>query len=223
MQFFASDWLNDPLVSMCEPQTRGILMDWICNMHLLDRSGVITGTREQLARLGRCSAVQVESVLADLETTKAADVMFRSDVVTVTNRRMKREATARKNGAIRVSRHRSNAPCSGVVTPQSQKSESESESEERAKGARAPFPEAESPSWKAFWEYCQSVHCGLAAEFYARDKWEAANADNWQKKSDWRAYARRCKGWWQQDGSPMQPKMKNGKPNPATQPVGGRV
>lgn len=94
---------------------------------------------------------------------------------------------------------------------------------EGKEGLPAPFPEAEIPSWKAFWEYCQSVHCGLAAEFYARDKWEAANADEWKKKSDWRSYARRCKGWWQQDGSPMQPKMKNGKLNPATRPVGGHL
>lgn len=220
MQFFATDWLNDPLVSICEPATRGILMDWLCNMHLLDRSGQITGTREQLARLGRCTAVQVESALQDLNSTKAADVTFRNDVVTVVNRRMKRESLARKNGAIRVSRHRSNAACNSDVTPQSQKSESEvrlqkgKEREPQAVGdlARAPERFAEKPSWKEFWEYCQSLHCGLPAEFYARDKFEAAEADNWTGKTNWRAYARRCRGWWEADGRPMTPTTRrNGK------------
>lgn len=65
---------------------------------------------------------------------------------------------------------------------------------------------AEKPSWEEFWKYCQGMHCGLAAEWYARDKFEAAEGENWQgNKQNWRAYARRCKGWWQQDGSPMEP------------------
>jgi hypothetical protein len=123
MQFFVMDWLNDPQVSACEPTTRGILLDWLCNMHLLDRSGQITGTRGQLARLGRCTAVQVASALQDLIRTRAADVTFRNDVVTVVNRRMKRESIARKNGAIRVARHRKNVACNAAVTAHSHNSE----------------------------------------------------------------------------------------------------
>lgn len=92
-------------------------MDWLCNMHLMDRSGQITGTREQFARLGRCTPVQVEAALQDLVSTKAADVTFRNDVVTVVNRRMKRESLARKNGAFRVQKHRGNAACNGIVAP----------------------------------------------------------------------------------------------------------
>ena len=78
--------------------------------------------------------------------------------------------------------------------------------------ARAPSSTlAEKPSWAEFWEYCQGIHCGLAAEWFARDKFEAAEGENWQgNKQNWRAYARRCKGWWQQDGSPMEPKRPKG-------------
>ncbi|MDE2098704.1 MAG: hypothetical protein KGL39_15730 [Patescibacteria group bacterium] len=131
MPFFATDWLNDPLVSMCEPATRGILIDWICNMHLLNRCGQITGTRDQLARPGRCTTAQVGLALQDLIKTKAADVTERNGVVTVINRRMKREAKAREQGRKRVERHRHN----GDVTPYARarasdlrlKSESESE------------------------------------------------------------------------------------------------
>ena len=144
MQFFATDWLNDPLVSMCEPATRGILMDWLCNMHLLDRIGQITGTREQLARLGRCNAVQVESALQDLSITKAADVTERNGVVTVVNRRMRREHNRRNGSKIRMSRMRGSEPCYASVTRQSHKSESESDTNNKAstKPERWPIAKA---------------------------------------------------------------------------------
>lgn len=90
-------------------------------------------------------------------------------------------------------------------------SESETETKERDK-ARSPEKFAEKPSWTEFWGYCQSLHCGLPAEFYARDKFEAAEADNWTGKTNWRAYARRCRGWWEADGRPMTPTTRrNGK------------
>ena len=138
MQFYVNDWLT-PNVGLCQPQTRGIWIEWLCQMHLLDRCGQITGTREQLAVLGRCTSVQVESSLAELTLTKTADVTFRNDVVTVVNRRMRREYLSRKNGAIRVKRHRSNVACNGSVTAHSYISESELE------GEREPHEPPEAP------------------------------------------------------------------------------
>lgn len=67
---------------------------------------------------------------------------------------------------------------------------------------------AHTPSWEEFWEYCK-MH-GMAAEFYARDKFLAAECDNWKGKSKWTAYADRCRTWWEGDGRPMAP--KNQKP-----------
>lgn len=77
------------------------------------------------------------------------------------------------------------------------------------KGSEPHFPEAHAPSFEEFWAYCQSVHCGLPAEWYAKDKWLAASTENWKGKENWKAYARRCKGWWQQDGSHMEPKKRS--------------
>lgn len=75
--------------------------------------------------------------------------------------------------------------------------------------ARAP-EFAESPSWKEFWDYCKSPACSLVAEWFARDKFLAAESDNWAKSRNWRAYANRCKGWWESDGRPMtNPKQNN--------------
>jgi hypothetical protein len=89
----------------------------------------------------------------------------------------------------------------------------EAEADTKAEAGERDHSFSEIPSWNEFWEYCQSIHCGLAAEWFARDKFEAANADRWKGKSDWRAYARRCKGWWQNDGSPMKPNQNHGNTN----------
>lgn len=70
---------------------------------------------------------------------------------------------------------------------------------------------AERPDWKEFWAYCQQI--GLAAEWYARDKFMAAEESHWDRKSNWRAYAQRAKSWWEQDGRLMSPpKPKNTQP-----------
>jgi hypothetical protein len=62
------------------------------------------------------------------------------------------------------------------------------------------------PSWDDFWAYCQSI--GLTAEPYARDKFEAANSENWKRMPNWQAYARRVKGWWSADGRPASPSSR---------------
>jgi hypothetical protein len=72
---------------------------------------------------------------------------------------------------------------------------------------------SETPNWEEWWGYCKSIT--LVAEWYARDKFLAAEADQWEKKKAWRKYADRCKGWWEGDGRPMQPK-RNGKAAPPT-------
>lgn len=116
MQFYPGDWLKDPCLGMCQPATRGIWMDLLSVMHESDRSGVIAGTREQIARLCRCSAVELGLALSELSTSKTADVTERNSHVTVINRRMQREYKDRIDTRLRVKRHRGNAACNGDET-----------------------------------------------------------------------------------------------------------
>jgi len=97
-----------------------------------------------------------------------------------------------------------------VQSPSSPLKEGKKEEKEGREGA-PHFPESETPSWKEFWGYCQTQACLLPAEWFVKDKFEAANADHWKNKTDWRAYARRIKGWWEQDGRPMKAKSISGK------------
>lgn len=57
--------------------------------------GELRGTSDQLARLARCSAVELEAALTDLQTSNAANVEYRNGVWAIANRRMKREADIR--------------------------------------------------------------------------------------------------------------------------------
>lgn len=64
-------------------------------MHERDRCGELRGTSEQLARLARCSTVELEEAFTDLQTTEAAEVQNRNGIWEVANRRMKKESSTR--------------------------------------------------------------------------------------------------------------------------------
>lgn len=112
LKFFPADWVTDPNLSMCSASTRGIWIDMICAMHQSDRSGTLTGTPDQLARVCRCSPSDVHSAVCELKATGTADVRECNGVVTVINRRMQREYRERVATTRRVVKHR----CNGRVT-----------------------------------------------------------------------------------------------------------
>lgn len=89
----------------------------------------------------------------------------------------------------------------------------EKRTEEREERGSSPAPEsyAEIPSWDEFWDYCQGPQCNLTAEWFARDKFLAAESANWERNQNWRAYARRCQKWWESDGRPSEPPQKKGQ------------
>jgi hypothetical protein len=116
IQFYTGDWLKDPSLSICAPAARGVWMDLLCAMHEAGRSGELRGTTDQLARVARCSTAELVQALTELQTTGAADVNDRNGVVTVSNRRMRRDAELREKAANRQRRHRDQVPRDGPVT-----------------------------------------------------------------------------------------------------------
>lgn len=169
MKFYPGDWLKDPCLGMCQPATRGIWMDLLAVMHESDRSGVIAGTREQIARLCRCSAVELGLALSELSTSKTADVTERNSHVTVINRRMQREYKDRIDTRLRVKRHRGNAACNGDETGhiseiRDQKSYIRDQKEEEKKAAPLIFPLSEKFIGKDFreaWIAWTAVRSGM--------------------------------------------------------------
>lgn len=96
LPLYTGDWMKDCELSLCKPATRGVWIDLLCAMHEHNRSGELRGTGEQLARLARCSTVELVEALTDLQATGAALVDIRNDTWTIANRRMQREAATRE-------------------------------------------------------------------------------------------------------------------------------
>lgn len=117
MKWYCGDWMKDPAVSLCSPATRGVWFDLLNAMHEAGRVGSLSGTREQLARIARCVPSDLALALTDLQTTGAADVSERNGVVTVGNRRMRRESQSRTANRLRQQRFRSCESDNGHVTP----------------------------------------------------------------------------------------------------------
>ncbi len=108
MQYVPGDWLSDAQVSQCRPATRGIWWDAISAIHGIDRCGQLRGTVEALARVCRCRVDEMRAAVDDLRSTGAADVTESNGIVTLVNRRMRREYENRQAVKNRVDRHREN-------------------------------------------------------------------------------------------------------------------
>lgn len=119
MDFHTGDWLKDPHLSMCQDRTRGIWIDAIAAMHENSRSGILTGTPSQLSAVCRTTESAFMSAVADLKATGTASVRVSHGVVTLINRRMRREAKEREANRIRKARSRAREPDKEDVTPMS--------------------------------------------------------------------------------------------------------
>jgi hypothetical protein len=191
---------------------------------MLMQSFQVSGTEDELSALLACKPEETKLAIFQLKVHKVAEIIEQNGNITLTSRRRKRacnlselrsnagkqSAAKRQQKSNSLSEH---TPQQGEPTPSSSLSASASASDGKM-SVETRF--SETPSWDEFWEYCQGIHCGIAAEWYAKDKFWLAGQDKWKGKSDWRAYARRVRGWWDNDGRPMKPPQRNGKINTKT-------
>lgn len=113
-KWFYRDWMTDPNLSMCSPQTRGIWVDLVSSMMgQSDITGELSGTALQLARIARCTEGEMKSALAELSSTGTAGVVTchansvtDHSVFTVTSRRMSREHSERESARKRKRKQR---------------------------------------------------------------------------------------------------------------------
>lgn len=115
LKFDSGDWLKDTALSKCTTATRGVWIDALCHMHENCRSGVISGTRDQLCRTLRCTIAELTAALAEIEANQVGDVTDSNGLVTLSNRRMKREAKLRSQTKLRVTRHREREACNARI------------------------------------------------------------------------------------------------------------
>jgi uncharacterized protein YdaU (DUF1376 family) len=114
---------------------RGAWMDLLCAMWRSQNRGQVTATMIGYARLFGCTVEQAEAVIAEIVDAQVCDSVTQGDgKVTLTNRRMLREAKERENANLRQKRYRRkerregdadrNGRNNGKVTPPSSSSSS---------------------------------------------------------------------------------------------------
>lgn len=106
MKWYVNEWRSDTAVSALTPLARGIWRELLDAMHEAGRTGQLCGTPDQLSRIARCQVADLTQTLTELQITGAADVTERSRIVTVTNRRMRREYNIRTDNTVRKRRQR---------------------------------------------------------------------------------------------------------------------
>lgn len=108
LKFFPADWLmkTRPL----SLAAKGGWIDVLCHLHNSPTRGTATHTITGWARVMACSDAQAEAVIAELDSTKTADVSRgRNGNVTLTSRRMFAESLTRQQTRQRVAKHRLSA------------------------------------------------------------------------------------------------------------------
>ncbi len=154
MSWTVNDWLTDASVSVLKESTRGIWMDALCCMFLQDRCGQLVGTIVDLARLCRTTPNAMRAAVDDIRDRNAGDVVEQNGIVTLTNRRMRREWEYRKSARERKLKQRSKSVTPNVthdVTQLSHSSiKSHSNSQRRKKeSAGADWPAGMAALWDA--------------------------------------------------------------------------
>lgn len=157
--FYTGDWLKDPCLSMCSPQTRGIWIDAMCAMHESD-SGTLTGTPDQLARVLRCSPSDVLSAIGELKATKTAEIRESHGNVTLVSRRMQREAKDRENERLRQKRKRCHAPVTQVSRDCHTTS---SYSSSYSSSNTPPSPPAGGVDFSPIWDAVPALHSAMSS------------------------------------------------------------
>ena len=104
--FYPGDWLKDPNLLKCSLAAQGLWIKAICLMHENGQSGKLSGSYSQMANLLACSQDQLSQLLHELRASKTGLIRFCNGNVTITCRRMRREAEERKSLNDRVKRHR---------------------------------------------------------------------------------------------------------------------
>jgi hypothetical protein len=191
-QLYTGDWLKDPALAKCSAATRGIWIDLICAMHENGRTGNLTGTIAQLARISRTNPKQMKASLDELRETGTALINFEvGSTVSITNRRMAREFRsselhnnrqdryrAKSNGA---SKHSENVTPErrGGDVPSSSSSSSSSSEEDNS----PPTPSFESRSREPEWERLVETGKQAGMRGGSAEIEQLRTSDNWQKLS----------------------------------------
>lgn len=105
--WYPGDWRRETSVQMCSIKTRGIYREILDCMYYSKEQGSLTGFVSDLARLVGCGEAEMDDALNELKRLNVCDIsVTHNGRITITNRRMAREAKDREQNRLRQERHR---------------------------------------------------------------------------------------------------------------------
>jgi uncharacterized protein YdaU (DUF1376 family) len=108
IQFFPADYMRD--TRALSLASKGGWMDILCMLHSSSTRGTMTLPVVGWARVMGATVDQATAVISELETMSVAEITREGNGdVTLTSRRMERDAITREQGRLRAERHRRNA------------------------------------------------------------------------------------------------------------------
>ena len=210
MKFFVDDWKSEYGVALCSLSARGGWIEILGAMHQNGRTGVLTGTAEQLSRVCRCTPPEVVQAFSELRSNGVAEVSEHDGVYTIVSRRMRRESKERAQAEERQQRYQTakrlavNGNKNGTATENKRKingGESETETEYNNNNTGAQEKRFAIPSVDEVAEYCRERKNGIDAErffdYYQSKGWMIGK----NRMKDWRAAVRT----WEQNRKASEP------------------
>lgn len=123
-QFYPADWTRD--TRALSPAAKGAWIDLLCEMHWSPDRGQISVDKAGLARIIGATVDHTEALIRELLARGVCEISEDQDgIVTVTNRRMRREEKERESTRSRVENYRKRK-CNAKVTSYSSSSSSSS-------------------------------------------------------------------------------------------------
>jgi hypothetical protein len=183
-QFYPGDWLSDPQLRLASASTKGIWIDLLCYMWKANDRGKLHGTMFQLCRMTGSTEEEMTQFINEANFLKFADVTICNNELTVCNRRMLREERDRKNGCLRVQKHRMKRQCNENVTPPSSSSSSSSVTKVTYSAESGMFINIQKDDLERWSKAYPAI--SLQNEISKAESWVKANPKN--KKSNWERF-----------------------------------
>ena len=168
MKWYAADWRSDTAIERCSLAARGAMVEFLNVMHLEGRTGSLTGTVDQLARIARCETSEMEAVLEELRVTKSLHVTVCNSQVTVSSRRMLREQKDRLGAAKRVREYRERRNSNDDVTAQRSEVRSQKSKGTNLPKAGKPAPASLDPRIQDWYESLPGPYGTLRKNYHKR-------------------------------------------------------
>ena len=141
---FPQDWMSDPKLGKCSPASRGIWAD-IIECAYLSNAPCIEGTISELARICRCSELEMTTAISELKKYAVGEFELTQGQHKIGCRRMLREFTIKemrsKAGRISANKRATNGqhpPLSDDPTPSASASEYASDSASVSESTYSP-------------------------------------------------------------------------------------